>query len=134
MLTLVSAVDKKEQGIIGLLQSLSKNKKAEKAVSNLTSAGIYTENGLNLSEKLDTAFQTEDVEDEYIFFKSIHLKRHCDISMNDYITEFENLYHLMRKSKHEITQQSSCFQIIRWGNNFRKSGIDVFDVSGRSNV
>ena len=70
MWTLVCGVDKKEQGIIVLLQSLSNNKKAEKAVSNLTSVELYTENGLNLLlEKLDTAFQSEDVESAYnIFF------------------------------------------------------------------
>ena len=71
MWTLVCDVDQKEQGIIVLLLSLSNNKKAEKAVSNLTSVEPYTENGLNLSlEKLDAAFQSEDVEDAYnIFFK-----------------------------------------------------------------
>ena len=70
MWTLVCGVDKKEQGIIVLLQSLSNNKKAEKAVSNLTSVELYTENGLNLLlEKIDTAFQSEDVEGAYnIFF------------------------------------------------------------------
>ena len=93
---MVCGVDKKEQGIIVLLQSLSKNKKTEKAVSNLTSVDLYTENGLNLSlEKLDAAFQSEDVEDAYIFLKFSYLKRHCDISMKDYIIEFENLNHLM---------------------------------------
>ena len=90
MWTLVCDVDQKEQGIIVLLQSLSNNKKAEKALSNLISVESYTENGLNLSlEKLDAAFQSEDVEDAYnIFLKFSYLKRHCDISMNDYITEF----------------------------------------------
>ena len=71
-------------------------KKPEKAVSNLTSVELYTENGLNLSlEKLDAAFQSEDVEDAHIFLKFSYLKRHCDISMKDYIIEFENSNHLM---------------------------------------
>ena len=44
------------------------NIKAEKAVSNLTSVKLYTENGLNLLlEKLDAVFQSEDVEDAYFF-------------------------------------------------------------------
>ena len=70
MWALVCGLDKKEQRIIVLLKSLSNNKKAEKAVSNLTSVELYTENGLNLLlEKLDTAFQSEDVESAYnIFF------------------------------------------------------------------
>ena len=102
-------VDKKEQGIIVLLQSLSNNKKVEKTVSNLTSVELYVENGVSLLlEKLDAAFQSEDVEDAYIFLKFSYLKRHCDISMND-ITEFENLNHLMENQ----TQQRAWFQIIR---------------------
>ena len=46
MWTLVCGVDKKtnKQGIIVLLQSLSNNKKPGKAVSNLTSVELYTEN------------------------------------------------------------------------------------------
>ena len=109
MWTMLYGVDKKEQGIIVLLQSLSKNKKAEKTVSNLTSVELYVENGVSLLlEKLDAAFQSEDVEDAYIFLKFSYLKRHCDISMND-IIEFENLNHLMENQ----TQQRAWFQIIR---------------------
>ena len=109
MWTMLFGVDKKEQGIIVLLQSLSNNKKVEKTVSNLTSVELYVENGVSLLlEKLDAAFQSEDVEDAYIFLKFSYLKRHCDISMND-IIEFENLNHLMENQ----TQQRAWFQIIR---------------------
>ena len=74
MWTLVCGEDKKEEGTIVLLQS-NNNKKVEKAVSNLTSVELYTENGLNLLlEKLDAAFQSEDVEDAYnIFLKFSYL-------------------------------------------------------------
>ena len=114
MWTLVCGVDKKEQGIIVLLQSLSNNKKAEKAVSNLTSVELYTENGFNLLlEKLDAAFQSEDVEDAYnIFLKFSYLKRHCDISMNDYIIEFENLNHLMEHQNMKLPDKVLAFKLL----------------------
>ena len=109
MWTMLFGVDKKEQGIIVLLQSLSNNKKVEKTVSNLTSVELYVENGVSLLlEKLDAAFQSEDVEDAYIFLKFSYLKRHCDISMND-IIEFENLNHVRENQTH----QRARFQIIR---------------------
>ena len=52
-------VDVKEQGIIVFLQSLNGNKKAEKAVLNLTAEMLYNNNGLNiLLENLDAIFQS----------------------------------------------------------------------------
>ena len=45
---LVCGIDKKEQGIIILLQSLNGNKKAEKAVGNLTADMLFNDNGLNI--------------------------------------------------------------------------------------
>ena len=51
-------VDVKEQGIV-FLQSLNGNKKAEKAVLNLTAEMLYNNNGLNiLLENLDAIFQS----------------------------------------------------------------------------
>ena len=76
-------------------------------------------------------FESEDIEDAYIyiyiFLKFSHLKRHCDISMNDYIIEFEKSFN--GKSKYEITRQSSCLQIIRRSNDLRKSATAAVDVS-----
>ena len=51
--------DVKEQGIIVFLQLLNGNKKAEKAVLNLTAEMLYNNNGLNiLLENLDAIFQS----------------------------------------------------------------------------
>ena len=74
------------------------NKKAEKTVSNLTATELHNDNGLNLLlTKLDSAFQSEDVEDAYnTYLKFSYMKRQIDTSMNDYVIEFENLYHLMQ--------------------------------------
>ena len=48
MWKLVCGVDVKEQRIIVFLQSLNGNKKAEKALSNLTAEMLYKNNGLNV--------------------------------------------------------------------------------------
>ena len=51
---------KTEQGITVLLQSLSENQKAEKAVSTLTSTYLNKDDRLNiLLHKLDELFKTE---------------------------------------------------------------------------
>ena len=64
MWKLVCGVDVKEQRIIVFLQSLNGNKKAEKALSNLTAEMQYNNNGLNVFlENLDAIFQSEEIED-----------------------------------------------------------------------
>ena len=85
MWTLVCGVEKKEQGIIVLLQSLCNNKKAGKTVLNLTATELHNDNGLNLLlTKLDNAFQSEDIEDAYnTYLKFSYMKRQSDTSMND---------------------------------------------------
>ena len=92
MQKLACNVDVKEQGIIALLQSLNGNEKAEKAVSNLTAQMLYNNNGLDiLLEKLDAIFQSEEIEDAYhTYSKFSSCKRQLNMSMNDFITEFEN--------------------------------------------
>ena len=91
MWTLVCGVEKKEQGIIVLLQSLCNNKKPEKTVSNLTATELHNDNGLNLLlTKLDSAFQSEDIEDAYnTYLKFSYMKRQSDTSMNDSVIQFE---------------------------------------------
>ena len=92
MQKLACNVDVKEQGIIALLQLLNGNEKAEKAVSNLTAQMLYNNNGLDiLLEKLDAIFQSEEIEDAYhTYSRFSSCKRQPNMSMNDFITEFEN--------------------------------------------
>ena len=62
----VSCVEKKEQGIVVLLDSLEGNAKAEKAVNKFTDNEVYVENGLDLLlEKLDSVFKGEKVDEAY---------------------------------------------------------------------
>ena len=105
---------KKEQGIIVLLQSLCNNKKAEKTVSNLTATELHNDNGLNLLlTKLDSAFQSEDIEDAYnTYLKFSYMKRQSDTSMNDYVIEFENLYHLMQNQNMKLPDKVLAFKLL----------------------
>ena len=77
MWTVISGVPQNEQGILVLLQSLTGNKKAEKAVSTLTTADLHKETGLKiLIHKLDDAFQDEEAENAYSAYKKfIYLKK-----------------------------------------------------------
>ena len=69
MWKLVCGIDKKEEGIIILLQSLNGNKKAQKAVGNLTADMLSNDNGLNIVlEKLGAIFQSEEIEDAYFTY------------------------------------------------------------------
>ena len=90
------------------------NKKAEKTVSNLTATELYNDNGLNLLlTKLDSAFQSEDIEDAYnTYLKFSYMKRQSDTSMNDYVIEFENLYHLMENQNMKLPDKILAFKLL----------------------
>ena len=60
MWQLVTSVDKKEQAIVILLQSLEGHSKAEKAASELTAAELHNDIGMKvLFEKLDMVFKVK---------------------------------------------------------------------------
>ena len=60
---LVTFVDKKEQAIVVLLQSLKGHSKAATAASELTAAELHNDNGMKvLFEKLDMVFKSEKVQ------------------------------------------------------------------------
>ena len=66
MWTVTCGVPQNEQGILVLLQSLTSNKEAEKAVSALITADLHIETGLKiLIRKPDDAFQDEEAENAY---------------------------------------------------------------------
>ena len=67
-----------------LLQSLTGNKKVEKAVSTLTVTDLHKDTGLQgFIAKLDNAFQDELAENAYsIYRKFINLKKLTQMSMN----------------------------------------------------
>ena len=94
MWTLVTAVSKREQAIIVLLESLDGNHKTEKAVADSTADELNKDDELKiLLEKLDVSFQADKTDDAYkthVDFNSYMKSPH--ISMNGYIIEFEHRY------------------------------------------
>ena len=114
MWKLVCDVDVKEQRIIVFLQSLNGNKKAEKAVSNLTAEMLYNNNGLNvLLENLDAIFQSEEIEDAYhTYSKFSSSKQQPNMSMNDFIVEFEILNYKMDSHNMKLTHKVLALKLL----------------------
>ena len=46
------------------------------------------------------------------FLKFRYLKRHCDISMNDYIVAFENLSHLVKNQNMKLPSKILAFKLL----------------------
>ena len=90
------------------------NKKAEKAVSNLTAEMLYSDSGLNiLLEKLDTIFQSEEIEDaDHTYSKFSSCKRQPNMSMNDFIIEFENLNYKMDSHNMKLPDKVLAFKLL----------------------
>ena len=66
MWQLVTFIDKKEQAIVVLLESLDNNTKTEKAVSEFTAAKINLDASMELLiAKLDSVFQSETTDEAY---------------------------------------------------------------------
>ena len=86
----------------------------EKAVSTLTTADLHKETGLKiLIHKLDNAFQDEVVEEAYSTYKKfIYLKKSPEMSMNEYILEFENWSHEMSSFNMTFPDTVLAFQIL----------------------
>ena len=128
MWEVVCGTPKNKQGIIVLLQSLSGNKKAEKAVSTLTVTDLHKGTGLNeLITKLDNTFQDEVAENAYSTYKKfISLKKLPQMSMNEYLLGFENLNHEMTVFNMKIPDTVLAFQVLegaglKWTNGFNFS-------------
>ena len=112
MWKLVCGIDKKEQGIIILLQSLNGNKKAEKAVGNLTA--MLFNNGLNIVlEKLDAIFQSEEIEDACFTYSNFsNFKRRQNMTIHDYIIECENLNFKMGNHNMKLPDKVLAFKLL----------------------
>ena len=62
-------------------------------MGNLTADMLFNANGLNIVlEKLDAIFQSEETEDAYFTYSNFsNFKRQQNMTIHDYIIEFENL-------------------------------------------
>ena len=94
MWEIVTSVDKKERAIIVLLDALEGNVKAEKAVQDLREEALNTTDGANiLLNKSDVVFKSEKVDKAYnAYSKFITFQKHSEMTMTDYIVEYEHLY------------------------------------------
>ena len=93
---------------------LNGNKKADKAVSNLTAKMLFNNNGLNIFlEKLDPIFQSEKIEDAYhTYSKFSSCKRQLNISVKDFIIEFENLNYKMDSYNMKLSDKVLAFKLL----------------------
>ena len=85
MWEVVCGTPKNEQVISVLLQFLTGNEKAEKAMSTLTVIDLHKDTGLQaLIVKLDNGFQDEVAKNTYSTYKKIiNLKKLPQMSMNE---------------------------------------------------
>ena len=115
MWEVVCGTPKNEQGIIVLLQSLTGNKKAEKALSTLIVTDLHKDTRLEaLIAKLDNAFQDEVAENTHSTYKKfVSLKKLSQMSMNEYLLGFENLNLEMTVFNMKIPDTVLAFQILQ---------------------
>ena len=97
MWKVATVIPKEQQATIVLLESLEGNAKAEKAVSELTATDVNYENGMNLLiEKFDKLFESDKINEACpVYSRFITFHKSDEISMTDYIAEFQHLYHKM---------------------------------------
>ena len=105
---------KKEQTTVVLLQFLNENKKAEKAVSKLTVTDLNVDDGLeNLLEKLDSTFKMEKTQESYNVYKDFNKFQQLeDVSINDYILEFEHLNDRMIQFDLKLPDNIICLKLL----------------------
>ena len=103
----------KEQAIVVLLEALDENVKAEKAVSELTASNLNVDTGLKLLlDKLGLAFKAEKVDDAYSAYSNFNVfVKKEEISMNDYILEFEHLYYKMAEHDMKLPDTILAFKL-----------------------
>ena len=118
MWKIVTSISKKEQGIIVLLESLEGNNRAEKAVSELTAAQLNIDTGLDvLLEKLDKVFVSDTVDEAYsTYSRFIKFHKTSDMSMTEYIIEYEHLSHKMIEHKMTLPDTVLTFKLLDGAN------------------
>ena len=87
--------------------------KAEKAVSELTARDLITEDGLVvLFQKFDRAITTEKIDEAYsVYSNFIKFQKVEEMSMNDYIIEYEHFYHIMTQYDTKLQNTVLTFKL-----------------------
>ena len=115
---IVTSIEKKERGIIVMLDSLEENSKSQKSASKLTSTQINTEDSLKpLLEKLDLVFKSRKNNDAYdAYSKFISFQKDQNVSMIDYIVEYKDLYHRMTQHEMVLPESVLVFKLLDGAN------------------
>ena len=84
--------------------SFEGNIAAEKAVDNTTLDDLNTENGMDvLFDALDKVFKIDDIqEDNEVYNNFMHYEKPEDLSMREFLVEFDHRYQKMKKHKMEL--------------------------------
>ena len=75
---------------------------------------LYNNNGLNiLLENLDAIFQSEEIKDAYhTYSKFSSSKRQPNMSMNDFIVQFENLNYKMDSHNMKLSDKVLALKLL----------------------
>ena len=101
---------------IVLLDDLEGNVKTEKAVQDLKAEELNTTDGMNiLLNKLDVVFKSEKVDEAYnAYSKFIIFQKHSEMTMTNYIVEYEHLYCAMVEHDMQLSDNVQAFKSARW--------------------
>ena len=115
-------MEKEEQGIVVLLDSLEGNRKAEKATANLIDTDLFCADSLQkLIEKLDSVLKSEKVDEAHeAYSKFTKFERISGMTIEDYILDFELLYDKMGNNDLGLPESIKAF-ILLDGKNFEDS-------------
>ena len=82
-------------------------------MSELTATNI-NENGLRLLvEKLDKVFESDKIDEAYLVYsRFINFHKSHEMSMTDYIIEFEHLYHKMTNHEMPLPKTVLTFKLL----------------------
>ena len=129
MWKIAPAIPKEQQAIIVLLELLEGNAKAKKALSEWTATDVNNENGVKLQiEKLDEVFERDKIDQAYLVYsRFINFHKSDEMSMTDYIIEFEHLYHKMTNHKMPLLNTVLTFKLLdgaKLSEDEKKTSID----------
>lgn len=109
---IVTGYLKSEQAVMVMLTSFENNSKAERILSEISVEDLNCDTGLkNLLAKLDETYKKDKIDDAYDSYKKfIQWKKPIEMSMQDFIVEFEHRYHHM--NSHDIKLPDSILTFI----------------------
>ena len=118
MWEIVTSVDKKERAIVVLLGALEGNIKAEKALQDLRAEELNMTDGMNiLLNKLDVRSKSEKVDEAYnAYSKFFTFQKHSEMTMSDYIVEYEHLYCAMVEHDMQLPDNVQAFKLLDGAN------------------